>query len=47
MFALFPSLRDVITPQHINTGRNVMILRSSLNNEFGTLEVALEPTVGA
>lgn len=47
MFALFPSLESVIKPEQINAGCNLMILSSSLNDEFGALELALEPTVGA
>ncbi|ODM22139.1 hypothetical protein SI65_02985 [Aspergillus cristatus] len=44
MFALFPSLESVIKPEQINVGRNLMILSGSLNDEFGALELALEPT---
>lgn len=47
MFALFPTLESVIKPEQINAGCNLMILSGSLNNEFGALELALEPTVGA
>ncbi|OJJ86197.1 uncharacterized protein ASPGLDRAFT_45242 [Aspergillus glaucus CBS 516.65] len=44
MFALFPSLESMIKPEQINAGCNLMILSSSLNDEFGALELALEPT---
>ena len=47
MFDLFPGLESVIKPEQINSGHNLMILSGSLNIDFGSLELALEPTVGA
>lgn len=46
LFALFPDLASVIEPDEINQGRNLMIMASAFNQEFGGLELALEPMVG-
>ena len=46
LFALFPDLHNVIKAEEVNKDQNLMIMSSALNQEFGALELALQPMVG-